>query len=387
MWFGCSGMILDVTPGISSDWPTDGDGSLFASPGWLRAMTGRLGEPPLTLTVRENGRAILAVHATVRTRPRPTEFFDPRHVLIDEAPALPLTDASRVARAELARTAPAPERWTPSLVVMLPGYECVPVGPGRDDPRAIEALVTGTRDWAAANGVPTIAYLYVRPEAAALAAAVEDHGYARIPLTLTWDLPVPADGRAGYLAALPRRRRQNATREMLRLADAGVTVRLLDDAETRTEAIFARLVDLRCRLVRKYRGTADETAERVRLASLVGDVALDHPTVIVATTGDTIVGFALFAAWGRQWQCLSTGYDYTDPRSRLAYFSTAYYAAVPAAAAAGARSIGYGQGSSTAKRARGCAGTPLVGWARSEDPELAAALRSSAAVTALEQVA
>jgi len=374
----------EICQGIAPGWAElASTGPLLASPGWLRAMDGRLGERVVTIVVSERGIARVAALGSVQTTPRPLEFFDLHHVLISTAPSLPLTDQARAGRAELAATAPGPGRWTPNLVVMLPGYECVPVGPGRDDPALLGALVDGACRWAARQDLRAVAFLYVREESAGLAGALAAGEFTSMPLSLTWDLPVPPDGLAGYLRGLPRKRRQDATRELLRLGEAGVEIGRLDPGATLAEPVLRTLTALRCQLVRRYRGAADEPAERRRLEALIRDVCAGQAQVITAEADRRMIGYALFGGYHDAWHCLSLGYDYSDPRSRFGYFATAFYGAVPAAAAAGAATIGYGQGAARAKRARGCVGTPLTGWVRSADPDLAAAIRASAAVTAL----
>jgi predicted N-acyltransferase len=271
---------------------------------------------------------------------------------------------------------------------MLPGYECVPVGPAAADPAALAALVGGAVQWAAAAGLRAVAFLYTRPTAAELAGVLAGRGFTPVPLSLHWDLELPGSDPSDYLAGLPGKRRKEARRELRELARAGVLLRPADPAE-----VFDDLVRLRSQLVAKYRGGVDPGALRVRLRRLVEQVAGGRPQVLVAEAGGSpgaggsLVGFALFAEHpepaGRTWHCLAVGFDYTDPRSRLAYFGTAFYAAAGAAYPAGIRRLGYGQGSWQAKRARGCRGTPLTGWVRAADPELAAAVRASAAATEL----
>ncbi|MFY1636206.1 hypothetical protein ACN27F_23510 [Solwaraspora sp. WMMB335] len=371
---------LRVSPGVAPEWTRlAADGPLLTSPGWLRAMAGRLGESTRTFAAGPGGEAGVAVLGTVQSAPRPGEVFDLHQVLVGEAPALPLTDAARAARSAL--SAPGPRRWTPNLLVMLPGYECVPVGPAAADPTALAVVVHGVLDWAADAGIATVAFLYTRPDATALTVALSTAGFVAMPLSLTWDLPIPDGGFDAYLGSLPRKRAAEAERELARLAANGVRLRhLTGDAIDPLVPVLARL---RGHLVGKYRGRADESTERRRLESLLYDVAAGHAQLVLADAGDTAVGFALFAPYGDAWHCLALGYDYTDPRSRFAYFATAFYAAVPIAAAGGARSIGYGQGSARAKRDRGCVGTPLTGWLHSTDPELMAAARAAAAVTEL----
>jgi hypothetical protein len=373
-----------VRPGVAPEWPALAvDAPLLASPGWLRAMDGRLGRGAHTIVVTENGRPCVAAFASIQDTPRPTEFFDLHHVLVDAGSGLPLTDDARAARAALATTAPEPRRWTPNVVVMLPGYECVPVGPATRNPAAVGTLVDGALDLATDRGARTVAFLYTRPDEVVLAAALAGRGFVPVPLSLTWDLPVPPDGLAGYLRSLPGRRRRTVGAELRRVAASGVEVRRLGPARARTDAVVGELTALRCQLVRKYRGGADEDVERRRLDRLVHDVAAGRPVVFQAVAAGSPVGFALFAPHGRDLHCLAVGFDYRDPRSRLAYFATAFYGPVPAAAAAGFAWLRYGQGSGAAKRSRGCVATPLTGWVRSEDPDIMAAATASARVTTL----
>jgi hypothetical protein len=373
---------LAVHNGVPPEWTVLARaGPIVTSPSWLRAMHGRLGGETRTFVVHKHGRPVLAVGATVQCRPRPGEFFDLHHVLISPAPALPYTSATRARRAALAATAPSPARWLPSLVVMLPGYECIPVG----DDSYTDEMVRAVQQWADDQGLRTVAYLYVRPDAIALRAALDRHRYDMIPVSVTWDMPVDASGWPAYLARLPPRRRAEARRELARLAESGVSIGPLD--HDRSAAAFHRLVDLRCQLVRKYRGTADVAVERLRLRTLIDDVCGGDPVVVTATTEADILGFALFAPWAHHWHCLAVGFDYTDPRSRYAYFATAYYGVIPLAAAAGVRRIGYGQGAAYAKRSRGCIATPLSGHLRTSDPALAEAFRASAAATTLDVAA
>lgn len=368
-----------VEEGVSTQWPALAtDVPMLATPGWLRAMEGRLGARPLTFVVREGGRAVLAAYASMQTAHRPGEFFDPHHVLIAPTADFPLTDSARAARAELAGSAPGPHEWLPSLVVMLPGYECVPVGPASTDGAALTALVSGVLRWAADAGVPTVTFLYTRPGQTELAATLRAAEFTELPLTYSWDLHLPGTGIDDYLAALPCKRRREAHREARTLAEAGVRVGVAD-----VEPAFDDLVRLRCDLVAKYRGGADADRERSRLRTMIDVVAGGDPTLLLASVDGVPLGFALFAPHRDEWLCLAVGFDYSDSRSRLTYFGTAYYRAVETAYETGVTTIGYGQGAWQAKRARGCRPTLMTGWVHSTDPALGAAARASAAVTRL----
>lgn len=387
---------VEVVDGLAAQWPTLAQhGPLFATPGWLRAMDGRLGEHTMTIVVRRDGQATLAAYASVQEHHRPGELFDLHHALVHPGDELPLTPRSRTLRAELAAAAPPPQRWLPSLVVMLPGYECTPVGADATDAAATAALTDGALRWAASHGIATVAMLYLRPEATTLAAALAGRGFTRLPLAPTWDLHLPGatlDGATldGYLASLPRKRRHEARRELRLLDEAGVTI-----APVAATMVFDDLVRLRCQLVARYRGAGvDPGQERSKLRRIIDYVAGGRPHVLLATAGGAggaggggaggaPLGFALFAEHRDMWHCLAVGADYTDPRSRLTYFATAYYRAAELAYTHGVRTLGYGLGAWQAKRARGCRPTPLDGWVYTTDAELAATLQTSARITEL----
>ena len=375
-----AGLTVEVVDGPAPQWAGLAvDGPLFAAPGWLRAMDGRLGGRPVTIVVRRGGRPTLAAFASVQTEHRPGELFDLHQVVVHPGRELPLTPRSRELRARLAATAPSPHRWQPSLVIMLPGYECAPVGPDAADPAAAAALVDGALRWAAAAGIPTVAALYTRPDAVALAGALADRGFVRLPLTPTWDLELPGAGFGDYLAGLPSKRRVEVRRELRRLDLAGVRIDQVD-----VEDVFDDLVRLRCQLAGKYRGgRTDPVAERAKLRGIVDEVAGGRPHVLLATAGATVLGFALFAAHRDTWHCLALGSDYNDPRSRLTYFGAAYYRAAELAYRHGVRTIGYGLGAWQAKRSRGCRPVPLAGWVHTAEPDLAATVLAAAGVTEL----
>jgi hypothetical protein len=379
------GISSEIWPGVAPQWPELAvGGPLLTSPGWLGSMSGRFGDRTDTVLVTQDGEPEVAALATVQSAPAPGEFFDLHHVLVSPALVLPLTDAARAARADLVSSAPPPDCWVPNLVVMLPGYECVPVGPGRDDVKLLGELADGACRWAEQQNLPTVAFLYTHREPAGLGTALADRGFIAIPLSLTWVLPLSAGGLSDYLAALPRKRRREATREMRRLEEAGVSVRRLDCGELLAESTLATMAALRAQMVRKYRGRADVRRERTKIEFVLADVCAGRAEVFAAEADGTMIGFSLFCPHGDCWYCLAAGYDYADPRSRFCYFATAFYGAVPAAAQAGVRSLAYGQGSGDAKRSRGCVGQPLTGWVRSADPALTAAVLASAEITELQ---
>jgi hypothetical protein len=369
---------LQVSVGVPDWWDElAGPVPLLGTQPWLRVMSGRAGRQALTFSVPAGGgRPQVAMYGTLQAGPRPGEVFDLHTLVGTSADLMPLTAAARAARAGL--DPPGPSRWTPSLVLMFPGYECFPVGPGGTDPATMDTLVGGLVAWARAAGVQSIGFLYMRPAAAALAGAAERHGFSEVPLTYSFDLPIPGPDFADYLAVLPSKRRREVRRELRRIADAGIELTRPPVGE-----VFDDLVRLRCALVRKYRGDVDVDNERTKLRRSVDEVAGGEPHVFCATAGGTVLSAAMFAGTDRDWTGLVTGTDPTDPRSRLCYFATTYYEPVRAAAARGARLLRYGHGSWNAKLSRGCQPTLMTAWVLGLDPDVAAAVRRSAASTAI----
>jgi hypothetical protein len=369
---------MTVECGLPDWWSTvDGDASLLGTAGWLRALSARLGDRPVTFSARVGGVVAAALHGTVLDGPRPGELFDLWDVVTGPAPGRPLTDTARSARVALAATAPGPECWAPYLLVMFPGYECFPVGPRAADPAVLAPLVDEVVAWARDEGLRAVAFLYCGPDAAALARVLAAAGFTGVPRDLSFDLDLPGPSFADYLRALPKKRRVEAGRELRLLAEAGVTV-----VRPRAEEVTDDLVRLRLALSGKYGGTGTPATERVRLARMLAATG-GEPEVFAAVAGDTVVSVAMFGTGGGVWTAVLTGSDYADPRSRFGYFATAYYEPVRAAAPLGVRQLRYGVGSHEAKRARGCTPTRRDAWVLPLDPALAPALRHSAGITRL----
>jgi len=364
--------------GVPEWWSTvDGDASLLGRWRWLRALAGRIGDRPVTFSVRTGDRVGAALHGTVLSEARPGELFDLWDVVAGPAEGRPLTDAARLARADLARSAPGPDRWTPYLLVMFPGYECFPVGERAGEPAVLAPLVDGVVGWARAAGLRAVAFLYCGPDAVALTGTLAAAGFTAIPRDLSFDLDVSGPSFEEYLRALPKKRRVEARRELRLLAEAGVRVVRPEPGEVAED-----LIRLRLQLSAKYGGRGTPETERVRLARML-DATGPRPEVFAAVAGDTVVSIAMFGTGGGVWTAVLTGSDYADPRSRFGYFATAYYEPVRAAAALGVRQLRYGVGSYRAKQARGCTPSRRDGWVLPLDPALAAAVRRSAQVTRL----
>jgi hypothetical protein len=207
-----------AVPGRPPEWPElAAGGPIFASERWLAAMRGRVPGTAYTFLLRESGTARLALYGTVVTGGR-AEVFTLPYILTGDPRELPLSGATRATRAAWRTSSPdgAPSRlppddaWYPHLVVMLPGYECHPLGPLAGDPEALAMLTGAIVGWAAARSLRAVAFLYTPPSAAALRKALAARGFHRVPLAYTCELELPGNGFEDYLAGLARTDRPRA---------------------------------------------------------------------------------------------------------------------------------------------------------------------------------
>ncbi|MFH7339670.1 GNAT family N-acetyltransferase [Streptomyces sp. MB22_4] len=247
----------------------------------------------------------------------------------------------------------------------MPHYEALPLGRLAKDPDACGVLLERLRQWAGDQGLRSIAFEYLAPEAAVLTDALRAAGWPVVEFAARCDLHVTWSDFDGYMDTLSSRRRVRVRRELRALDEAGVRVatRALRDEEP-------ELVDLRCQLVVKYGGTADHAKEASmirRLRSCFGD---DEITVVTAERGGKTLGFGVFVQDGETWMPTLAGADYTDPHSRLTYFATLFYKPIELAPERGIRIIPYGLGSWQAKQLRGCVAAPLYGAALRLDGHL-----------------
>ncbi|GAA3816963.1 hypothetical protein GCM10022226_42030 [Sphaerisporangium flaviroseum] len=348
-------------------------GPMFATELWLDAMRGRIPGADFTFVLREPGKTVLALYGTVLAGAERNEVFGLPYILTGDARDLPLAEDSLAARASW--RVPPPESWYPHLVVMLPGYECHPIGPLAGDPDALSELTGAVVAWARDQGLRLVAFLYTPPSTAALQEALASRGFSRIPLAYTCELALTGEGFDDYLAALPRKRRTEARRELRRLTQAGVVVRAV-----RVTRVPEDVVGLKCGHSAKYNGVpADRAKVRARLEGLCAESGL----LVRAELEGTLVGYGLFIEHAGVWYCVSTAMDYGRHQARHAYFATVFYEPVRLAYSAGVRRLHYGQGSWRAKLSRGCRAVELPGWVLALDPRLAPVVADSARTTVL----
>lgn len=362
-----------AVPGRPPEWrDLAAGGPMFATEEWLAAMRGRIPGDGVTFLLRDSGRARLALYGTVLREPG-EELFDLPYVLAGDARPLPLSEDSRAARASW--RPPPTESWYPNLVVMLPGYECHPLGPLAADAGALSELTGAIVAWAGERGLRLVAFLYTPPGTAPLQDVLAAKGFSRVELAYSCEMALAGESFDDYLGALPRKRRTEARRELRRLAQAGVRTR----AVTVTE-VPGDVVRLKRAHSAKYGGAPPDPARvRARLAGLCAGSAL----LFRAERGESLVGYGLFTEHAGDWYCVSTGMDYDRGDSRHAYFSTVFYEPVRHAYLAGVRRIHYGQASLGAKLARGCHAVEVPGWVLALDERFAPVVAESARTSTL----
>jgi hypothetical protein len=325
----------------------------------MRLAPHRLPGSPVTFVLHGRSdaaaRAVgrIAIHGSVMDGPSPNTRIDPYSIF-----------SGASAYQGLAPAGPHPWRNAdpggvyPCLLLMLPHYELLPVGPAAGQVAACGELVRAISGWARQQGIRSVALEYLTPEAAPLLAAASAEGFSAVEFASRCDLEVTWRDFDGYLRTLPSRRGVMIRRELRALAERGIDleVRGLGAAET-------ALIGLRCQLVAKYGGSPDPAKEAAMLDRLRGEFAAGELTVVVAQRAGRPLGFGLFVQEGTTWIPILTGADYTDPDSRLTYFATLFYRPSELAPGLGIGTIAYGLGSWQAKRLRGCKLAPLFGAA------------------------
>jgi hypothetical protein len=329
--------VINATPWERVDWPALSIGARHTlRRSWLDVAEGRLSGCE-GLTMVDGGTTQVAMMGRVVAARTDNPFTDPY---------LPVSE--RVG---------SPERIFPAMALMYPNYDAYPVGPGARVPARLSQFVAGVCRHVSGRGLRSVVFQYLGPEADLLVESLRAAGFGVFTIAHRAELAVEFDGLGDYLSSFPKRRRDKLKHEIRALAEAGVTftVRPLGDDEK-------ELIDLRCLLTEKYRGTSDPGKERKWFDNIRRCFPERDVFVVAASTDGQPVGFTLFIRTGDRLSALLTGVDYHHPRARYVYFGTSFYAAVPLAADIAVRVIEYGMGSEEAKRSRGCALHPLR-WA------------------------
>lgn len=343
--------MFSVVPGIPEDWPEyTVPGPAVSRERWVAFGQSWYPGPYHTFATRtEHGACKVAVGGTVLARPGPVARRDPYAIL-----------SGRSADAGFPTDGPHPWRdadpadVSPCLTLMFPYYQTFPVGHRAGDPAAVGEFVDELVRWGIDTGARSIAFLYLTPAAGLLMAALERAGFATMKINDRADLRVTWTDFDGYLHTLPSKRRIEVRRELAQIHERGLVTVARPMADDEPE-----LVDMRCQLIAKYDGSADQAKEAAIFKSIREHVDPADITVLGLSTGERLVSFSLFIQDDREWTAMFAGSNYADPGSSLGYFSTLFYQPAALAPARGVDLISYGATSLDAKRRRGCHVTPV----------------------------
>ncbi len=221
-------------------------------------------------------------------------------------------------------------------------------------PADITALAAAAEELGRQAQAATVCYLYLDEHDRTLADVLTRRGYRHFTTGEYCSLQVPTDGFDGYLAALPRKRRQAVTADRRRIQAAGVTV----TAEALDQSDLDRFAELESGLLAKY-GIDLRPPQLLPLLRQLRDGFGDDAFAMVARADGAVRGFALILRHNDTWYARQTGYDYAYQQRTGAplYFELLYYRLIEQAAAAGVRAVHYGLGSADTKRSRGCTST------------------------------
>lgn len=180
-------------------------------------------------------------------------------------------------------------------------------------------------------------------------------GVATTPLLLKADawIPIPRDGWAGWLDALPKRRPTVVRREIDQFARAGYTVE--DTTLARCSEIAGRLISLTEARYGHSTPAEQHAANLARQAAAMGASA----RVLLCRRGHEVVGYSCYYLSGDVLYLRSVGFDHARLVGAAEYFNLAYYLLIRIAGEAGARWLHAGIEGTEAKALRGAELRPL----------------------------
>ncbi|MGO4614007.1 GNAT family N-acetyltransferase [Nocardia sp. 2YAB30] len=252
-------------------------------------------------------------------------------------------DIAAILRGEIPSFRPRETTWPvpnveslyPAVSVVLPGYTCVPAGPGAQDPILLRDTVSAVRAWAAECGARSVSFLYVPERQHVLRRCLTELGATHVPLYPTCVLSIDAAGGIdGYLARLPRERQKGLRRLLRRLEEGGMTLGEADLDEVRDDVL-----DLRLGLLRKYNSTADRAVERTAVDRMIRNYPPEDRVVTTIRSEDRVVAFNLSLRHGATLRSIWNG---QRPEVNGGYYLTVYYGQVAAALRRGIATIDYG---------------------------------------------
>jgi hypothetical protein len=248
--------------------------------------------------------------------------------------------------------------------------------------QAVREVLQGAEAMARAEGIASIAFLYVPDDDEFVREVLDDLGYLAFgPAHNASLLNVPGQTFTDYLSGFGKRRRDSIRWERRKVAAAGVQIA----AEPLSRDLSEEMMPLEAQLFRKYGHPSYPADITRRLHRRVAEEYGRSAQVITARADGALRGYAAFIRVGATLYSRDTGYDYPWQQGVPLYFEVLFYSAIELAQRSGARQINYSYGSDETKASRGCDLVPRLTYLKALDPAAAAGLnliqaRLSAAV-------
>jgi GNAT acetyltransferase-like protein len=353
-------------------WPSSGDRSLFTGRSWLELFAGRIEGERVWTHVRHGGHHY-GLMGSLLSEDLGSEAKNVRRMLTSPCASLRTPDDATLARlSAMAGTAPPPHRWLPSLIYVLPGFECrVATDAVAPDPEAVDTLVTRALAAGDEARAAVVAFLFVPAVEKELRAALTRHGLVRFDAAVESTLTLPGSSFEDYEAALSSSRRGNLRRAYRDVRARGaefVPAPLADHVDPLVDMLVAERV--------KHGRRPAREQERAFLDGLCTLPAGRVHLTLARVAGET-VGFSVMLDTepGIRHQ-MSQGVQDGRAASASLRLVTNFYEPIRAAYQHGVRVLSFGYGSEQQKRQRGCTAAALPVYLRVREPALRPYVRS-----------
>jgi predicted N-acyltransferase len=345
-----------VEPGL---WRTSVTAGMYTAPEWYRSVEGKLASPQRYVLVEAGptGAAASLYRTTASTYLlyNPIEFLAGEATLAEIEPHI--TTDELVRAHELAATVRA-GAGADGTVGASPFGATNPLRITADPAakqRVVDLLETTADEWE----TPVVAWLYARPEDAALARHFRKRGYVALHAGANCVLDIDFADFEAYLRRLTAGRRSAIRKERRRFAEYGLVVESSD-----IPPVIDAVAELQARLQRKHGHAYDPEAQRRALEGIVEFLG-DYARLSTVVKDGRVGGFCLYYVYEDAAYPKMVGFDddLLDRRA-FAYFNATYYDLIEKATAAGLKRIEYGSHAYDIKLTRGCRADRLVSYVR-----------------------
>ncbi|BCY09079.1 GNAT family N-acetyltransferase [Actinoplanes sp. L3-i22] len=220
----------------------------------------------------------------------------------------------------------------------------------------LDTLTATAREW----GCPVVSVLHV-PDGSPLTAELERRGFVGAAFLAQATLQLSATDFDGYLAGLPKRRRNKIRRERRAFAEAGLKVSV-DGIGSRG----AQMAALHADQLNRY-GYQITTERLLGLMDRIERHLAPWCRILVAERDGELEAFALAYEYGGELHLKMTGFS-GYAQDNFGYFAMSYYALIDYALQAGYTSIVYGPLAYPAKVFRGCTLAPRSSYLLVPEP-------------------